>query len=345
MRCPSCGIEIQPGVTNCPSCGISLDTSETSSYEEDVDPIPYVPYSFDPRTQVSTISPSATGDTTKQLLEPGIRATPAINVWPEQPEQSRYRGISKITGMLLTILVLLIVISGGGIISYASVFHPAELNVQATAVTRGIITSQSLATATAIANSPQNTYDRITQTAPILTDELRDQNHSLWTGNSNGSSNCSFTNGAYHIRIAPIDNFYECLGTTEYSNFVFRVKMTLNAGGFAGVVFRSTPSIYMNYVFAISNNGLYVLSAILNASSARELTYGNSSALNATAGKSNLLSVMALNDSISLFINNHFITAVSDNTYSSGMLGFLAENLHHINADVAFSNAQIWEIS
>ena len=347
MRCPSCGIEIQPGGAKCPSCGSSLDTSEEVSYfEDDVDSIPYVPYRFDPMGQVSTTSPVSASGTTQQLLVSSTRLTPETNVQPlKQPEQFQYQGISKITGILLTILVLLGIIGGSGVISYAAIFHPAELNAQATAVTRGILTSQSLATATAIANSPQKIYDRITQTTPIITDELHDQNHSKWIGNGNGSSKCSFNNGAYHIHITPIDDFYECLARGEYSNFVFRVQMSIIAGGFAGVIFRSTPSIYMNYGFTITNNGFYGLSVILSQQGGRALAYGRSSAVNTDPGKSNLLSVMALNDSIYLFINNQFITGVRDNTYSSGMFGFIAENYHHINTDVAFSNAQIWEIS
>jgi zinc-ribbon domain len=128
MRCPSCGIEIQPGATNCPSCGTSVDTSETSSYEENVDSIPYIPYSFDPLGQVSTNSPIEVGGPSKQPLAADTRSTPEITMRPERLERAHYRGISKITGILITILVLLGVISGGGIISYAAVFHPAELN-------------------------------------------------------------------------------------------------------------------------------------------------------------------------------------------------------------------------
>src|SRR5258706_10473306 len=169
MRCPSCGIEIQPGVANCPSCGRSLDTSEmSSSYEDGTDSIPYVPYSFDLAGQTSTASPVSTSGAEQQQLAPG-RSTPDTNVQPlKQPKQSQSQGISKITGILLIVLILLAVISGSGVISYAAVFRPAELNAQATAVTRGLLTSQSLATATAIANSPQNTYDRITHTTPII---------------------------------------------------------------------------------------------------------------------------------------------------------------------------------
>src|SRR2546430_10301020 len=127
MRCPSCGIQIQPGVANCPSCGTSLDTSETSSYYEDgTDSIPYVPYSFDLAGQTSTVSAIPASETPRQLLAQSTGLTPAANVQPlKQPEQSPHQGISKITGILLTILILLAVISGSGVISYAAVFHPA----------------------------------------------------------------------------------------------------------------------------------------------------------------------------------------------------------------------------
>jgi hypothetical protein len=207
------------------------------------------------------------------------------------------------------------------------------------------LTSQSLATATAIADSPQNTYDRITHTTPIITDELQDQNHSLWTGNSNGSSNCSFTNGAYHIHVAPKDNFYDCLATGEYSNFVFRVQMTFISGDYAGIMFRSAASSFMFYLFTITNDGLYTLTVIMGLQSARTLAYGRSSVISSGKGRSNLLGVMALNNTISLFVNDQFIESVSDNTFISGLFGFFGGNFRPIKTDVAYSNAQIWEIS
>ena len=140
MRCPSCDIEIQPGVANCPSCGTSLDTSETSSsYEDGTDSIPYVPYSFDLAGQTSTASAIPASEKERRLLAPG-RSTPDTNVQPlKQPKQSQSQGISKITGILLIILILLAVISGSGVISYTAVFRFVELNAQATAVTRGLL--------------------------------------------------------------------------------------------------------------------------------------------------------------------------------------------------------------
>jgi len=347
MRCPSCGIEIQPGATKCPSCGAPLDTSETSSsYEDGTDSIPYVPYSFDLVGQTSTVSPISTSGTAQDLLAQSTGLTPAANVQPlKQPEQSRHQDISKITGILLTILILLAVISGSGVISYAAVFHPAELNAQATAVTRGLLTSQSLATATASANSPQNTYGRITHTTPIITDELQDQNHSLWTGNSNGSSNCSFTHGAYHIHVAPLHNFHDCFATGGFSNFVFRVQMTFIVGDYAGIMFRSAASSFMFYLFTITNDGLYTFSVIMGQQSGRTLAYGRSSAINSGEGRPNLLGVMALNDTISLFVNDQFIESVSDNTFISGLFGLFGGNFRPLKTDVAYSNAQIWEIS
>src|SRR5258708_1202212 len=98
MRCPSCGIEIQPGVANCPSCGTSLNTSETSSsYEDGTDSIPYVPYSFDLAGQTSTVSAIPASEKERQLLAPG-RSTPDTNVQPlKQPKQSQAQDISKVT--------------------------------------------------------------------------------------------------------------------------------------------------------------------------------------------------------------------------------------------------------
>lgn len=227
----------------------------------------------------------------------------------------------------------------------AAIFHPAELNAQATAVTQGILTSQSLATATAIADSPQNIYGRIIHTAPTISDALHDQNHSLWTDNSNSSSNCSFTNGAYHIHVAPLHNFYDCLATGGFSNFVFRVQMTFIAGDYAGIMFRSATSSFMSYLFTITNDGLYTFTAVMEQQSGRILAYGRSSAINSGEGRPNLLSVMALSDTISLFVNDQFIESVSDNTFNSGTFGLFCGNFRPINTDVAYSNAQIWEIS
>jgi hypothetical protein len=345
MRCSSCGIEIQSDAISCPSCGRALDVSEAPPYLEDSVSIPYIPYSFDPLEQLSTDFPIGTEGATKQLLATGTRSISDTNVQPERLERAQYRGISKITCILLTILVLLGIIGGSGVISYAAGFHPAELNAQATAITRSIITSQSLATVTAIANSPQSIYDRITNTKPTISDALNNENHSTWFINNDGVSSCSFTNGAYHIHVSPIDNYYACLSTREYRNFVFRVQMSIIAGGFAGIIFRSTQSFYMNYQFSVADDGFYGLAVALSPQGGRALAYGRSSALNMGPGRSNLLSVMALNNSISLFINNQLITNVNDNTYNSGVFGFDAENYHHINTDVTFSNAQIWEIS
>lgn len=340
MRCPSCGIEIQPGMTKCPSCGTSLETSEGPSYFEDVaDTIPYVPYRFDTVGQVSTTSPVSASGTAQQLLTPGTRLTPV-----EPPEKSQYQGFSKITGILLTILILLGIISGGGVISYAAVYHPAELNAQATAVTRGLLTSQSLATATAIATLPQNAYDRITHTAPLITDEMHDQYHSLWSVSSNGPSDCSFTNGSYHIHVAPLRNFYDCLATGGFSNFVFRVQMTFIAGDYAGIMFRSAASNFMSYLFTITNDGLYTFAVVMGQQSSRILAYGRSSAINLGEGRPNVLGAIALGITIDLFINNQFITSVNDNTFDSGTFGLFCGNFRPIKTDVAYSNAQIWEM-
>jgi hypothetical protein len=121
--------------------------------------------------------------------------------------------------------------------------------------------------------------------------------------------------------------------------------MTFIAGVYAGVMFRATDPNDKFYLFTITNNGLYALSAIINIQNVQILAFGRSTALKIGEGRSNLLGVMALNNTISLFVNNQFITGVNDNTFNSGTFGLFCGNFRPLKPDVAYSNAQIWEIS
>jgi hypothetical protein len=53
---------------------------------------------------------------------------------------------------------------------------------------------------------------------------------------------------------------------------------------------------------------------------------------------------MARGSTISLFINKQFIKIVSDNNYSPGEIGMFTGNVPRSNIDVAYSNAQVWDL-
>jgi hypothetical protein len=59
--------------------------------------------------------------------------------------------------------------------------------------------------------------------------------------------------------------------------------------------------------------------------------------------KSNLLAVVAVGNTISLYVNNHLLVTVTDNTYSSGQIGVAAAENSNAT-DVVFSNAKVWKI-
>ncbi|MFL5701124.1 MAG: zinc ribbon domain-containing protein [Ktedonobacteraceae bacterium] len=351
MQCLSCGAEIQPGVTKCPSCGtpkppMPPQASENIPYDSGVESIPYVDYN--PLTAAPSASPaSSPGTTTTASSSSSLSSEPGPSVVPQQQIVKEKRagrpGILRSTAVLLIILAGLIVVGGGGITAYATFFHTLELHAQATAVTQSILTEQ--ARATAHTNSPQSTYDRITSMVPSFTDPLDGRHSSPWSNKVKGDTGCAFRNGAYHLHIAPKDLYSYCLATgTNYSNFLFQVQMTIIQGLDAGMVFRTANPSLPSYVFTITYGGLYALNVAVDPQHSRSLAFGRSLAINTGLNQTNLLSVMARDGNISLFINKHFVAGASDNTYPTGAIGLVASNFPQTSIDIAFNNAFVWNL-
>ena len=351
MQCLSCGTEIQPGVTKCPSCGTPTplmppQASENIPYDSGIESIPYVDYNR--LTAAPSASPSSSPDIpTTASSSSSLNSEPGPGDIPQQQIVKEKRAgrpaILRSTAVLLIILAGLIVVGGGGITAYATLFHTLELHAQATAVTQNILTEQAQATAHAI--SPQSTYDRITSMVPSFTDPLDGRHSSPWSNKVKGDTGCAFRNGAYHLHIAPKDLYSYCLATgSNYSNFLFQVQMTIIQGLDAGMVFRTANPSLPSYVFTITYNGLYALNVAVDPQHSRSLAFGRSVAINTGLNQTNLLSVMARNGNISLFINKHFVAGASDTTYPSGAIGLVASNFPQTSIDIAFNNAFVWNL-
>src|SRR3989440_7874191 len=348
MQCQSCGAEIQPGVTKCPSCGTPMppQASENIPYDSGVESIPYVDYNT--LTAAPSSSPaSSPGTPTTASSSSSLNSEPGPGDIPQQQivkeKRARRPAMLRSTAVLLIILAGLIVVSGGGITAYATFFHTLEFHAQATAVTQNILTEQAQATAHAI--SPQSTYDRITSMVPSFTDPLDGRHSSPWSNKGKGDTGCAFSNGAYHLRIAPKDFYSYCLATgSNYSNFLFQVQMTIIQGLDAGMVFRTANPSFPSYVFTITYGGLYALNVAVDPQHSRSLAFGRSLAINTGLNQTNLLSVMARDGNISLFINKHFVAGASDNTYPTGAIGLVASNFPQTSIDIAFNNAFVWNL-
>jgi lipid-binding SYLF domain-containing protein len=78
-------------------------------------------------------------------------------------------------------------------------------------------------------------------------------------------------------------------------------------------------------------------------STPKVLVAGSSSAIKTGLKQSNLIAVVANSNNIKLFANGQLITSMSDNSYSHGAIGLVAED-DSSPAEAVFSNAKVWTI-
>lgn len=273
-------------------------------------------------------------------------------------------------------LVLLLILAGSGLLvgllhqngsgktnppTATSSSRTANTNATATA---NAVTANATATANASSTTPastttpptlpqtQNPYPPHTGTL-ILDDPMRDNSKGYqWdTTTIAGSGSCGFTNNAYHAvqdsQFGGITGCYPEANVPPLRNFTFQVQMTLVQGDEGGIEFRGNQSNF--YLFAIGSDGSYELD-IVNDNSGVSLpsTLGqaSSASIHKGPGKSNLLAVVAIGNSISLYVNNQLLVTVTDGTYSSGQIGVAAdESFGNSNtANVVFSDAKVWKM-
>jgi hypothetical protein len=197
-------------------------------------------------------------------------------------------------------------------------------------------------------SDPQALYSQVMSRRPTVNDPLSStQNQTSWQTLTQGSA-CTFSGGALHAK-GPQGAFDGCMDIADtYNNFAVQVQMTIIQGDAAGLAFRADPVGGKSYLFAITPQNAYSLSAIQNGTNStsvqgKYLTAGNSQAINAGYNKSNQITIIARNSSIYLYINQQYLTTIDDATSSAGMVGaFVAAKSSP--GDAAFSNLKIWKL-
>lgn len=275
--------------------------------------------------------------------------------------------------VLFLTLAILLIISGLGLIYYAGIARPTQLQVQATttvqaiqtsnahtvgtanAQTTGTVQAYSKASATAIAQATtaaqatvtaeQTLYTTSTRGQPAFSSPLTHQDAGLWDiYNAVGGGGCAFTGGALHASIAQKNFYVACFAHgTNAQNFALEVSMTILKGDEGGVIFRGNDAASQFYYFRVGRDGLYSLIVAKDNTHNTPLAYDSSKAIKTGAGQTNLLTIVAKGSSIYLYINKQFVTSVNDATYNSGEIGILAGDNTN-DTDVAFTNANIWVI-
>jgi hypothetical protein len=366
MHCQSCGTVLTPGAVACPSCGtpVSSAPSDFSSYESSTDTVPYIPYApsvepppvsssqpSPPHAQPYIHSPSYTSPQfylgAPPFADHSIQQHPGALQQPPPSQQQRV-GLSAAMVALLIILALLLAAAGSGLIYYMIAIRPAQHQAQATAVAPTISPTQTAAnvqqTTPITATNPQDLYAQATSGTPALTDPLSPQNPNQWYSLGSPGS-CTFTGNALHASASPTGskstNSVCVARSTSFDNFAYQGRATILQGDTSGLTFRLDAS--GGYDFFISSEGFYAF-ASFSENNFKVLVVADSSAINTGLNQSNLLTVIARGSTIYLYVNQQYLTSVTDSTSSSGEIGVSVDNTSGGPVDVAFSAIQVWKL-
>ena len=207
----------------------------------------------------------------------------------------------------------------------------------ATAVANAHVTATAQVYAYATATAVANTFPFSSNLQ--LNDPLNDNNHGYaWEQNTT----CSFTGGAYHDTDTQANTIAPCSALkTNFKDFSYQATMQIKKGSLGGITFRGDAEQWHYYSFVIGSDGSYgLLLYTKQDTKPQTLHEGNTSVVGTQPVQ---VGVAARGGVILLYINKQQVAVVTDSTYPSGHIGVVSYNTGK-DADVAFSNAQVWTL-
>jgi 3-keto-disaccharide hydrolase/TIR domain-containing protein len=252
--------------------------------------------------------------------------------------------------LIIVAAVLVVLLVVGSLVSIVTHLGSSSSGTSGNAsqnATATAIVAKANATALAMASTPQGLYALVMQRQPTLSDTLAAQHTNQWDVNSSQSGSCAFTGGAYHASITVANQHTACMSRkADFKNFAYQAQVTLINGDAGGLIFRSDNAVSTFYRFAIDSTGAYRLFSCQgctgNQNAGNVLAFGD---LGIKANQPNTLTVIAINNTINLYVNGQFVKSVTDTTATSGELGvyagtFVQAFMHP--TEVAFSNVKVW---
>lgn len=215
--------------------------------------------------------------------------------------------------------------------------------VNATA-TGASIAANTTATAAAVAANATAYVETVTAGNPGLNDPLQDNTQgNNWDINTIvGGGGCAFVQGAYDSNMPQKGYFSPCFAhNTNFTNFSYRVQMTITKGDQGGISFRANADKGTFYYFYINRDGSFGLEIFNNYVLSGILKQGSSPAIQTGLNQANLIAVVAKVDRLDLYVNMQLVASAIDNTYSQGQIGVVAEDINN-PTDIIFSNAQVY---
>jgi len=270
---------------------------------------------------------------------------------PIAPTRQPYRLPIGLT-VLMVVLALLVIAGGGLYFARAYIGNGGNKPTPVATLTQPVPTGTAVSTATSAPTAtsttgPTNPY---TSTGTlVLNDPLagNSQGHVWLEGKNSLGASCYFSNGAYYSAQPNAGYFHSCMGqSTDFTNFVLEVQITLISGDYEGIVFRVNPgNTNQYYYFSIDQKGSYILRRSMDANfnDTVVVSQGASSSTLIGQNQTNVLAVVANFGNIDLYVNHQKVVSASDNILSHGQIGFFVGN-DGTNAVAMFSNVKVWQL-
>ncbi|HTK09015.1 MAG TPA: protein kinase [Ktedonobacteraceae bacterium] len=251
--------------------------------------------------------------------------------------------------LLVLVIVLLITAGGIGIFSYNN--HARQIYAQATqaasdATAHAVQTTATAQFAATATEQAQDSNPYVSGSSKLLMHDPLSQASTTWqvdpTDNLGGS--CTFINNTYHIKETRAGYFRICSAhSTDVSDFVFEVHMQILSGHCGGILFRQlTAGQY--YLYRVCADGYYGLTRYVDNTGQNSLSmrYTTSPAIH-KGTQENVIAVVAQGTRIHLYVNNKDIDNFDDGNYLHGGLGLIADYNDAV-VEVAYSNVRIWNL-
>ncbi len=274
---------------------------------------------------------------------PAISSAPQINTAhreekPSPPVPSRKTGSNKANRIVtlcgVVIILLALACSAGifGVVQYSVVQIKAN-DATATAQVEANTTAEALANASPIAYPPQNK-------SPVLNDPLQDNSKGNYWEEDTSNCDGNFINRAYDINTNRVEG---CIAeATDFTNFIYEVKMKIIKGDGGGIIFRvNLTGAY--YDFAINQDGSYIVYAFIDGNGA-VLALGSSPAIHRGLNQTNLVAAVVHGKIIELYVNHQRVAVVGGSTYTDGQIGVIVSGSPSNQAEVIFQNAKVWSL-
>jgi hypothetical protein len=246
--------------------------------------------------------------------------------------------------------------------AHASATSYARTDARAVATAARAGTQEVMATATAW----HNFYAQATSGKPILNDSLGGQSNARWDNgiSSDGGGRCAFTGEAYHVHVQKSFSAVFCLAhAIELHDFTFQVQMTILKGESGGILFGAGHG-HPFYYFYTSSSPHPECDLREGGARGSVLDFSQFALFMSCPDTSHqpvLLTVVVMRPYIYIFINKQYVASIKEYWgYSIGEIGVAShlviatynpdtredENptVDSTDADVAFTNAQAWEL-